>query len=97
MFSLDGAFLYTNENQNHLFLQYKKNGWTFTSGMYWIGVPSEYKSKSYSKSLVEFTNHTKIQNNKNMIVFGVAYDFSKGKNNEIDKKLENSGGSAVNF
>ena len=97
VFSLDGAFLYTNENQNHLFLQYKKNGWTFTSGMYWIGVPSEYKSKSYSKSLVEFTNHTKIQNNKNMLVFGVAYDFSKGKNNEIDKKLENSGGSAVNF
>ena len=97
VFSLDGAFLYTNENQNHLFLQYRKNGWTFTSGMYWIGVPSEYKSKSYSKSLVEFTNHTKIQNNKNMLVFGVAYDFSKGKNNEIDKKLENSGGSAVNF
>ena len=97
VFALDGAFLYTNENQNHLFLQYRKNGWTFTSGMYWIGVPSEYKSKSYSKSLVEFTNHTKIQNNKNMLVFGVAYDFSKGKNNEIDKKLENSGGSAVNF
>ena len=97
VFSLDGAFLYTNENQNHLFLQYRKNGWTFTSGMYWMGVPSEYKSKSYSKSLVEFTNHTKIQNNKNMLVFGVAYDFSKGKNNEIDKKLENSGGSAVNF
>ena len=97
VFSLDGAFLYTNENQNHLFLQYRKNGWTFTSGMYWIGVPSEYKSKSYSKSLVEFTNHTKIQNNKNMLVFGVAYDFSKGKNNEIDKKLENSGGSVVNF
>ena len=97
VFSLDGAFLYTNENQNHLFLQYRKNGWTFTSGMYWIGVPSEYKAKSYSKSLVEFTNHTKIQNNKNMLVFGVAYDFSKGKNNEIDKKLENSGGSVVNF
>ena len=97
VFSLDGAFLYTNENQNHLFLQYRKNGWTFTSGMYWMGVPSEYKSKSYSKSLFDFTNHTKIQNNKNMLVFGVAYDFSKGKNNEIDKKLENSGGSAVNF
>lgn len=97
VFALDGTFLYTNENQNHLFLQYRKNGWTFTSGMYWMGVPSEYKSKSYSKSLVEFTNHTKIQNNKNMLVFGVAYDFSKGKNNEIDKKLENSGGSAVSF
>ena len=97
VFALDGAFLYTNENQNHLFLQYRKNGWTFTSGMYWIGVPSEYKSKNYSKSLVEFTNHTKIQNNKNMLVFGVAYDFSKGKNNEIDKKLENSRGGAINF
>ena len=32
-----------------------------------------------------------------MLVFGVAYDFSKGKNNEIDKKLENSRGGAVNF
>ena len=32
-----------------------------------------------------------------MLVFGVAYDFSKGKNNEIDKKLEYSGGSVVNF
>lgn len=32
-----------------------------------------------------------------MIVFGAAYDFSKGKNNEIEKKLENGGGQAIIF
>ena len=40
---------------------------------------------------------TQIKNNKNMIVFGVAYDFSKGKNNEIEKKLENGGGQVITF
>ena len=97
IYSLNGAFLSTNENENHLFVNYRKNKWTLTAGMYWIGMPSKYTTKSLEESLVNYMSSTQIKNNKNMIVFGVAYDFSKGKNNEIEKKLENGGGQAITF
>lgn len=97
VYSLNGAFLSTSENQNHMFVNYRKNNWTFTTGMYWIGMPSKYKTKSLEESIMNYTTSTQIRNNKNMIVFGIAYDFSKGKNNEIEKKLENDTGRAVSF
>jgi len=94
---LDGAFLSTNENSNHLFLQYKHKQWTFTSGVSWLGMPSEYKTKSLRESLVNYKVETQIHNNRNMLIFGVSYDFSKGKKGEIDKKLDNYGGGASTF
>ena len=82
VFALDGAF-YTLMRIRTICFTIQKNGWTFTSGMYWIGVPSEYKSKSYSKSLVEFNQSIlKFRTIRTCSFFGVAYDFSKGKNNE---------------
>ena len=97
IYSLNGAFLSTNENENHLFVNYRKNKWTLTAGMYWIGMQPKYTTKSLEESLVNYMSSTQIKNNKNMIVFGVAYDFSKGKNNEIEKKLENGGGQVITF
>ena len=97
VYTLDGAFLSTNENSNHLFLQYKHKQWTFTSGVFWLGMPSEYKTKSLRESLVNYKVETQIHNNRNMLVFGVSYDFSKGNNGEIDKKLDNHGGDASTF
>lgn len=96
-YSLDGAFLSTNENNNHLFLTYKSNNWSITAGMYWMGMPSEYKTKSLDYSLVNYTSHTQILNNKNMIVLGVSYDFSTGKKTNLNKKLDNTTAEASTF
>ncbi|MGE4513994.1 MAG: TonB-dependent receptor [Chryseobacterium sp.] len=97
VYTLSGAFLVTNENQNHIFASYKKKEWTFTTGMYWIGMPSEYKTKSLSESLVNYSRVNRIMNNKSMFVLGFSYDFSKGKKTEIQKKLNNSTAPAATF
>lgn len=96
-YSLSGAFLNTNENQNNIFISYKHKNWTFSTGMYWMGMPSEYKTKSLPESLVDYRVHTQIMNNKSMFVLGLSYDFSKGKKTEIQKKLNNDTAPAATF
>ncbi|MGA9212395.1 TonB-dependent receptor plug domain-containing protein [Kaistella sp.] len=96
-YTLNGAFLSTNENASHFFASYKKESWTFTTGIYWIGMPSEYKTKSLPESLVNYTANTQIFNNKNMFVLGLSYDFSTGKKIDIQKKLNNSTAPASTF
>lgn len=96
-YSLNGAFLNTNENQNNIFVSYKHKNWTFSTGMYWIGMPSEYKTKSLPESLVDYKIHTQIMNNKSMFVLGLSYDFSKGKKTEIQRKLNNETAPAATF
>ncbi|MDR4893490.1 MULTISPECIES: TonB-dependent receptor domain-containing protein [unclassified Chryseobacterium] len=97
VYSLNGAFLNTNENQNNVFVSYKHQNWTFSTGMYWIGMPSEYKTKSLPESLVDYKIHTQIMNNKSMFVLGLSYDFSKGKKTEIQRKLNNETAPAATF
>lgn len=96
-YSLSGPFLNTNENKSHLVLSYKLNNWTFTTGAYWLGMPSEYKSKSVQESIVQTTNHTQIWNNKNMFILGFSYDFATGKNTNINRKLQNQTAGAATF
>ncbi|REC43377.1 TonB-dependent receptor domain-containing protein [Chryseobacterium pennipullorum] len=97
VYSLNGAFLNTNENQNHIFVSYKHKNWTFSTGMYWMGMPSEYKTKSLPESLVDYGVHTQIMNNKSMFVLGLSYDFSTGKKTEIQRKLNNETAPAATF
>ncbi|KQR91059.1 hypothetical protein ASG01_14310 [Chryseobacterium sp. Leaf180] len=97
VYKLDGAFLRTNENANHAFVGYKLKEWTFTTGMYWIGMPAEYRNKSLPESLVNYTSDRRILNNKSMLVLGVSYDFSKGKKTQIEKKLNNNTSPAATF
>ena len=78
-------------------MSYKKQNFTFSTGMYWIGMPSEYKTKSLSESLVDYTSHTQIWNNKNMFVLGFSYDFSTGKKTNVDRKLQNQTAGAATF
>lgn len=97
VYTLDGAFLSTNENANHVFANYKLKNWTFGTGMYWLGMPSDYKTKSLSQSLVNYSRHNQIWNNKSMFILGLSYDFSKGKKTNLDRKLNNSTAPAATF
>ncbi|WP_449388623.1 TonB-dependent receptor domain-containing protein [Chryseobacterium lineare] len=97
VYTLSGAFLNTNENQNHIFINYKLKDWTFTTGMYWLGMPSRYKTKTLDESLVNYSGVTNIYNNKNMFILGIGYDFAKGKKNEINRKLYNNPAPAITF
>lgn len=97
VYSLGGPFLDTNENKSHLVLSYKLNNWSFKTGAYWLGMPSEYKTKSVEESIVQTTNHTQIWNNKNMFILGFSYDFATGKKTNINRKLENQTAGAATF
>ncbi|MCX8523852.1 outer membrane beta-barrel family protein [Chryseobacterium formosus] len=97
VYTLSGAFLNTNENQNHIFANYKMKDWTFTTGMYWLGMPSRYKTKTLDESLVSYTGTTNIYNNRNMFIVGIGYDFAKGKKNEVNRKLNNDTAPAATF
>lgn len=97
VYTLSGAFLSTNENQNHVFVSYKLKDWSLSAGMYWVGMPSQYKTKTLDESLVQYTSETKIYNNKSMLTFGVSYDFAKGKKSEVNKKLNNDVAPATTF
>ncbi|MDO5615433.1 MAG: outer membrane beta-barrel protein [Cruoricaptor ignavus] len=97
VYRLNGAFLNATENANHFFIRYKMNNWSFSTGMYWMSIPSQYKTKSLNESLVDYNSNTKIYNNKNMFVIGLSYDFSTGKKIQIQKKLENSTTPATTF
>lgn len=97
VFNLNGSFLNKDENSNNLFLEYKRNNWTFSTGMYWMGTPSQYHTKSLEGSLVQFSRQSRIYNNKNMFVLGLSYDFSSGKKLQLQKKLQNSTAPASTF
>ncbi|MGV4414261.1 outer membrane beta-barrel protein [Chryseobacterium sp. T1] len=97
VYNLRGAFLSTNENKSSLFASYKHNNWTFSSGIYWLGMPSRYKTKSLPESMVNYTAKTEIMNNKSMFLIGAAFDFAKGKKNDIDKKLNNDTAPPATF
>ncbi|WP_228457563.1 MULTISPECIES: outer membrane beta-barrel protein [Chryseobacterium] len=97
VFSLSGAFLVRNENSNHIFANYRFKNWTFTTGMYFIGTPSVYMTKSLDESIVNYTNHRKIYNNKSMFILGLSYDFSTGKKLDIQKKINNRTAPAATF
>lgn len=97
VYTLSGAFLSTNENQNHIFANYKMKDWTFTTGMYWLGMPSRYKTKTLDESLVNYMGTTNIYNNRNMFILGIGYDFAKGKKNEVNRKLNNDTAPATTF
>ena len=96
-YQLGGAFLNMGENKSHFFASYKVNDWTLTTGMYWIGTPSQYRTKTLQESLVSYTSQTRIYNNRNMFVLGVSYDFAKGKKNQVDRKLNNDTAPAATF
>ncbi|PJJ67731.1 outer membrane beta-barrel protein [Chryseobacterium geocarposphaerae] len=97
VFSLNGSFLTKDENQSHFLIAYQHRSWTFTTGMYWVGTPSKYYTKSLPGDWVAYTNKTNIYNNKNMFVLGLSYDFSSGKKLQIQKKLNNSTAPASTF
>lgn len=97
IYQISGAFLSLDENNNDLFVQYKKGDFSVYAGFYWLGTPSHYHNKTLEGSIVRNERISNIYNNKNMFVLGMSYDFSSGKKLQIQKKLNNSTAPAATF
>lgn len=96
-YTLSGAFLNRAENQNHIFLEYRYKNWAFSTGSYWVGMSSQYVTKTLPESEVNSIRNSKIYNNKNMLIIGLTYDLSTGKKLQIQKKLNNNTTPAIIF
>ncbi|NAW49921.1 outer membrane beta-barrel protein [Elizabethkingia argentiflava] len=96
-FSLTNSFLDKDENANHVVVKYRYKHWTFSGGIYYIGSPSKYATKSLAGSLLNYNAEVHIDNNKSMWVVGLSYDFAKGKKLEVKKKLDNQTAPAATF
>lgn len=96
-YSIDGAFLSSEENKSHFSAGYQSGNWSIRAGIFWLGTPSEYNAKSQAQSLVNFTRNTQILNNQNMFFVGASYHFSRGKNNQIQKVIENQTAQSAGF
>ncbi|MDL1913784.1 MAG: TonB-dependent receptor [Bergeyella sp.] len=97
VYALNGGLLSTNENKNNFMVSYRLKDWNFNLGMLWIGRPSKYLIKTYPRSPVKYTSSTRIYNNRSMLVFGVGYNFSKGKNLKVKRKINNELSKPISY
>lgn len=91
------AQLSSTRETHSLYLQYKLKDWAFTLGWSIIGAPSTYKTKTMSISPVSYYAHTDIYDNKNMVLMGISYSYSKGKQQEVNRKLQGETSGAITF
>lgn len=70
-------------------LSYRLGNWKFSASMLFIGTPAYYHDYTLGERLVQWSSETWIHDNKNMILLGVAYHFSRGKDKTYSKNLQN--------
>lgn len=97
VYTFDGSFLQMYENSNHFLASYELKNWRFSFSYLFMGVPAQYKKKSLEGSIVNYNNSSQIFSNKNMMTFGISYDFSSGKKLQMQQKLQNETAGAVSF
>ena len=68
---------------------YRLGNWKFSASMLFIGTPAYYHDYTLGERLVQWSSETWIHDNKNMILLGVAYHFSRGKDKTYSKNLQN--------
>lgn len=88
--SISGQYLSRDENQSHLTFFYQfNNNIRITAGCMWLFTKSKYEVESLERNLLYLDSHTYIDDNKSMFVLGFAWNFSKGKMLNVQKKLQN--------
>lgn len=96
-YEIDGAYRYLNENQNDLRLSYKLNRWRFTAGVFFIGMDAHYRTETLPNDLIKYHQERKIRDNNTMVTLGVSYHFQSGKEQAVNRKLNNQDGVAPTF
>ena len=86
---LRGPVLDAGENQAFLQVYWQKKGWRIFAADYWLFTRSRYSGYTLPTSILQSRYKTWIDDNKSMFVLGFSYDFSSGKNLEINRKLRN--------
>ena len=88
-YGYDSGYASRMEPEHTASLSYRLGNWKFSASMVFIGTPAYYHDYTLGERLVQRDNKTWIHDNKNMILLGVAYHFSRGKDKTYSKNLQN--------
>ena len=93
-YGYDSGYASRMEPKHTASLSYRLGNWKFSASMLFIGTPAYYHDYTLGERLVQRDNKTWIHDNKNMILLGVAYHFSRGKDKTYSKNLQNEDSSS---
>ena len=88
-YTYDSGYASRMEPKHTASISYRLGNWKFSASMLFIGTPAYYHDYTLGERLVQRDNKTWIHDNKNMILLGVAYHFSRGKDKTYSKNLQN--------
>lgn len=88
-YGYDSGYASRMEPEHTASLSYRLGNWKFSASMVFIGTPAYYHDYTLGERLVQWSSETWIHDNKNMILLGVAYHFSRGKDKTYSKNLQN--------
>ena len=88
-YGYDSGYASRMEPEHTASLSYRLGNWKFSASMLFIGTPAYYHDYTLGERLVQWSSETWIHDNKNMILLGVAYHFSRGKDKSYSKNLQN--------
>ena len=88
-YGYDSGYASRMEPEHTASLSYRLGNWKFSASMLFIGTPAYYHDYTLGERLVQWSSETWIHDNKNMILLGVAYHFSRGKDKTYSKNLQN--------
>jgi hypothetical protein cdivTM7_00761 len=93
-YTYDSGYASRMEPKHTASISYRLGNWKFSASMLFIGTPAYYHDYTLGERLVQRDNKTWIHDNKNMILLGVAYHFSRGKDKTYSKNLQNEDSSS---
>ena len=93
-YGYDSGYASRMEPEHTASLSYRLGNWKFSASMLFIGTPAYYHDYTLGERLVQWSSETWIHDNKNMILLGVAYHFSRGKDKTYSKNLQNEDSSS---
>ena len=93
-YTYDSGYASRMEPEHTASISYRTGNWKFSASMVFIGTPAYYHDYTLGERLVQRDNKTWIHENKNMILLGVSYHFSRGKDKTYSKNLQNEDASS---
>ena len=89
VYTANGSFKSSTENNNDFTASYRVNNWTFSASVFFIGKDAKYVTKTNSSSIVNYYEERRIKDNNSMFAIGVEYNFNAGKNKSFTRRLNN--------
>ena len=88
VYTANGSFKSSTENNNDFTASYRVNNWKFSASVFLLA-RCEIHTKTNSSSFVNYNEERRIKDNHSMFAIGVEYNFNAGKNKSFTRRLNN--------